>query len=33
MADIVSEYLRRNPDLFINDKPVAGEWYREESDG
>lgn len=28
MADTTGEFLKKNPDLFLDDKPVPGEWYR-----
>ena len=27
MADLTSEYLKKNPDLFLGDAPVPEEWY------
>ena len=27
MADLVSEFLKKNPDLFLDDKPVPQNWY------
>lgn len=30
MAALTSSFLKRNPDLFINDLPVPVEWYMEE---
>lgn len=27
MADLVSEFLGRNPDLFVDDQPIPKEWY------
>ena len=27
MADLVSEFLHRNPDLFVDDTPIPLEWY------
>jgi aminoglycoside 3-N-acetyltransferase len=29
MADLTSEFLQRNPDLFVDDAPIPGEWYTE----
>jgi aminoglycoside 3-N-acetyltransferase len=28
MADLTTSYLKRNPDLFLDDKPVPLEWYK-----
>ncbi len=28
MADLTSEFLKKDPDLFIDDKPVPREWFR-----
>ncbi|NLV92594.1 MAG: AAC(3) family N-acetyltransferase [Firmicutes bacterium] len=28
MVDLTSSFLRRNPDLFLDDRPIPEEWYR-----